>query len=84
MKKNDLTMVVDLDERGVFKAHVENHKGKTVYELSTEDEDGCPRKDGLWLVEDGYMKHCRDSDGLHDYLLEMGIAKPGSVMRMEG
>lgn len=82
--KQCLTMVVDLDERGSFRAHVENINGNTVFSFSNEGEDGWPDEDGLWLVNDGYMKHCRDSDGLHDYLLEMGIAKPGSVMRMEG
>lgn len=84
MNKHDLTMVIDLDERGSFRAHVEDPKGKTVFDLSNEGEDGWPDEDGLWLVEDGYMKHCRDSDGLHDYLLTVGIVKPGSTMRMEG
>lgn len=80
MNKQELTMVVDLDERGVFKAHVDDQNGNTVFELSTEDdEEGV-----LWLVEAGYMKHCRDSDGLHEYLLEMGIAKPGSSLQVEG
>lgn len=47
MSKQALTMVVDLDERGVFKAHVDDDKGRTVFELSTEDdEEGV-----LWLVQ---------------------------------
>lgn len=83
-KPQQLVMVVDLDERGSFKAHVDDQKGKTVFSFSNEDATGCPDEDGLWLVNDGYMKHRRDSDGLHDYLLTAGIAKPGSVMRMEG
>lgn len=84
MNKHDLTMVIDLDERGSFRAHVEDQKGETVFELSNEGEDGWPDEGGLWLVEAGYMKHCRHSDGLHDYLIEMRIAKPGSAMRLEG
>lgn len=83
-KPLELVMVVDLDERGSFRAHVDDQKGKTVFTFSNEGEDGWPEEDGLWLVNDGYMRHPRDSDGLHDYLLTVGIAKPGSTMRMEG
>lgn len=83
-KPQQLVMVVDLDERGSFKAHVDDSKGREVFSFSNEDETGWPEEDGLWLVDAGYMKHCRDSDGLHDYLLTVGIAKPGSTMRMEG
>lgn len=84
IKPQDLTMVVDLSERGSFRAHVEDQNGKTMFEFSNEDENGWPDEEGLWLVNDGFMKHCRDSDGLHEYLLSVGIAKPGSTMRMEG
>lgn len=83
-KPLELVMVVDLDERGSFRAHVDDQKGKTVFSFSNEGEDGWPDEDGLWLVNDGYMRHCRDSAGLHDYLLTVGIANPGSTMRMEG
>lgn len=84
MRQQELMMVVDLDERGSFNAHVDDQNGKTVYELSNEGENGWTDEDGLWLITAGYMKHCRDSDGLHRYLIQAGIAKPGSTMRMEG
>jgi hypothetical protein len=61
--------VVDLDERGVYKCHVENSNGKTIWQASTEDEE-----DGeFWPVRDGFMKNGRDMSGLTKYLSEMGI-----------
>ncbi len=85
MKTQQLAMVVDLNERGSFQAHVEDEKGKTVFSFSNEDEEtGWPSEDGLWLVTDGFMDHCLDVDGLHQYMLETGFAKPGSCIRMEG
>lgn len=68
------TLVVDLDERGYFKAHVDNAKGKSVFDFSNEDETGWPSEDGIPLVADGYMKHGRDVIGLLDYLKVFGIA----------
>ncbi|MDK9702481.1 MAG: hypothetical protein OEL20_05025 [Sulfuritalea sp.] len=84
-RRQDLLMVVDLDERGSFCAHVENTNGKTVFQFSNEDEEtGWPSEEGLWLVEDGFMKHARDIDGLHDYLKSIGIAQPSSTLRIGG
>ena len=34
--QQELSLVIDLDERGVFKAHVENQNGRTVFEFSNE------------------------------------------------
>lgn len=83
--RQELTLIVDLDERGWFKAHVENQNGKTIYRFSNEDEEtGWPSEDGLWIVEDGFMRHGRDSHGLLKYLQQMGIAKPTATMRVEG
>jgi hypothetical protein len=80
-----LTLVVDLDERGWFKAHVEDQNDRTIFEFSNEDEEtGWPSEDGLWLVEDGFMRHGRDADGLLDYLQSVGIAKPNATLRVEG
>jgi hypothetical protein len=81
---SNLMFIVDLDERGWFKAHVENQNGKTIFEFSNEDETGWPSNDGLWLVEAGFMRHGRDVVGLLDYLKSIGIAKPTATMRMEG
>lgn len=82
-KAQELIVVIDLDERGSFRGHVENQNGTTVFEFSNEDENGWPSEDGFWLVEDGFMKHGRDIDGLHEYLKQMGIAKPTSTIRLE-
>ena len=79
-----LTLVVDLDERGRFRAHVENDKGKSIFDFSNEDEEGAPSEDGLWLVEFGYMRHARDAHGLLEYLQEMGLAGSNASMSVEG
>lgn len=79
-----LTLVVDLDERGSFRAHVENANGECLFDFSNEDESGWPSEDGLWLVVDGYMRHNRDADGLLEYLQSMGIAEPGATMSVQG
>jgi len=81
--RQELVLVVDFDERGCFKAHVDNQNGRTVFEFSDE-ETGWPSEEGLWLVEDGFMKHGRDAVGLLDYLMSMGMANPRATMRVEG
>ena len=79
--RQELSYVIDLDERGWFKGHVEDQIGKTVFEFSNEDEEtGWPSEDGLWLIEDGFMRHGHDVAGLHEYLKLIGIAKPNSTM----
>ena len=83
--RQEVVSVIDLDERGSFKGHVDNQNGKTVFKFSNEDEDTeWPGADGLWLVEDGFMKHGRDTNGLLEYLKTMGVAKPNATMRLEG
>lgn len=80
-----LALVVDLDERGLFKAHVEDENGTPVFEYSNEDEEtGCPSEEGLSLVNDGYMKHGRDVAGLLDYLQSVGIAKRNASLSCVG
>jgi hypothetical protein len=67
---------IDLEERGVFKAHVEDDEGDTVYEINSEDdEDGQ-----VWLVEAGYMRNLADINGLHNYLVDMDFMPPGSSL----
>lgn len=77
--RQELTYVIDLDERGIFRAHVENSSGTTVFEFDNEDEE---RTGALWLVEDGFMRHSHDTDGLHSYLIDMGIAQPLSTLTL--
>lgn len=80
-----LVMVVDLDERGSFKAHVDDASGQAIFAFSNEDEvTGWPSEDGLWLVEDGYMRHARDGKGLLDYLQTVGLAHARSTLTVEG
>jgi len=71
-----LSFVIDLNERGVFKARVENQNGTTVCQINTEDDEEGQN----WLVDAGYMRHNRDMAGLLDYLQEMGIAKSNSTL----
>lgn len=81
-RKQDLTLVIDLDERDWFKGHVEDAKGKDVFEFSNEGENGWPSEDGFWLVEGGFMKHGTDTDGLLEYLVSVGVVAPGSTMEV--
>lgn len=73
-----LTLVVDLDERGSFRAHVENAKGDLIFDFTNEDDGG------LWLVEFGYMDHARDTDGLLSYLQAMDIVDSDATMTLQG
>jgi len=59
--------VVDLDERGEFRAHVEAEDGTTVYELQS-DPDG-----ELHEIEDGVMEDKDDLDGLEEHLQNLKI-----------
>ena len=81
-RAQELTLVIDLDERGSFVGHVENQKGKTVFAFSNEDENGWPDEDGFWLIEDGFMRHGTDTDGLLEYLVSVGVVAPGSTMEV--
>lgn len=78
--RQQLTYSVDLDERGVFKARVVNDYGRVLFKINSEDDENGQ----VWLVADGVMRHLRDVDGLHDYLIRMGIAKPLGTLRIEG
>jgi hypothetical protein len=79
-----LELVIDLDERGIFKGHVENHLEEPIFEFSNEDSHGNPDEEGLWLIRDGYMKHARDAEGLLTYLQDMGIATEKNTLTVSG
>jgi len=90
-KAGAFTLVVDADERGEFRAHVENPKGFEVFEYSnrevSEDDDTgetFERFGEIWLVEAGYMRHGRDTAGLHDYLVQIGVMAPSATLRLQG
>ncbi len=78
-KNQKLTLVVDLDERGSFSAHVENVSGKCIFAFSNEMETGWPEE--LWLVTDGFMEHGRDTSGLLEYLQSVGIATTNATLK---
>jgi hypothetical protein len=59
---------VNLDERGEFNADVRTEDGKTIYEVKSDELDGH-----IWQMEDGYMKHSNDLNGLTSYLKELKI-----------
>lgn len=67
----DLTryvLAVDLNERGVFMAHVENKILDSFDVFSYESGE-----EGIDLVNDGYMKHATDERGLELFLKDMKI-----------
>lgn len=82
--RQDLVMVVDLDERGWFKAHVENSNGRIVFQCSNEGPGGWPDPEGFWMVENGFLRHGRDVDGMLNYLQHLGIAGDHATLRLEG
>ena len=73
-------MIVDLDERGEFSAHVENDRGETVFEIS-DDPTGADSLE--WMIDAGYMSHKTDTGGLLEYMIEMGIVPENSSLRLE-
>ncbi|MBU3720550.1 MAG: hypothetical protein FGM22_07290 [Burkholderiaceae bacterium] len=64
---------IDIDERGEFSAHVDNPHGKTVFEIPNAEamED---------LIQDGFMRHTSDIDGLAEYLQDMGVMAKGDTL----
>jgi len=64
--------IIDLNERGIFKAHVEHSEtGDVIFDITNEDEDG--NTEPLWIVEDGFMKNAQDMSGLETYLNDIGL-----------
>lgn len=58
---------INLDERGEFFADVRDQNDVTIFEVRSE-EDGS-----IGLIEDGYMAHKKDLEGLCAYLAEVGL-----------
>lgn len=64
---------VNLDERGMFRADVRDPSGESVYEIECEGDD--------WSIfEHGWMENKADLDGLHGYLVYLGIATEGAEL----
>lgn len=63
----EYTYIVDMDERGEYRAHVEDPAGNSVYEIKS-DPEGI-----VHPIEDGYMKNGRDMKGLTKYLKQLEI-----------
>jgi hypothetical protein len=78
------TATVDLDERGIFRCHVSDPAGKTVWSAGSDDEDDDGNETGFWPVEDGFMKHNRDLDGLEKYLKQMKIMPEDATLEKDG
>lgn len=72
---------INLNERGSFYADVRNTSGESVYEvrMGNELEEDCTD-----LVEDGFMRHNKDVDGLANHLKALGVMPPGSFLLHAG
>jgi hypothetical protein len=58
---------VNLDERGDFHADIRDPSGETIFELRAE-QDGT-----ISLIEDGFMRHKTDLEGMRDHLVDLGL-----------
>lgn len=70
---NTYDYVIDLDERGDFRAHVEDNEGDTVFEIEGIDDLES-------LIDDGFMKHKDDTDGLLKHLQEIGVLDQYAIL----
>lgn len=78
---------IDLDERGEFRVHVENSRGRSVWQVAYpsyscvncgESQDTCTCENPDYtqdstIFEDGYMRNKNDKTGLENYLKSLGI-----------
>lgn len=64
MRDEHYVYIIDIDERGEFRAHVEH---------VAQDGAGMIEIDVAELIESGYMKHKTDIDGLYEHLVDAGI-----------
>lgn len=68
---------VNKDERGEFYADVRDEKDNTIYEIKSEpageDEEGNYGEGLIPQVEDGFMRHATDIQGLEKYLISLEI-----------
>ena len=74
--------VIDLDERGYFSAHVTDAKTeqKIIFQFNNYDSENGE----LWLVEDGFIKHTEDVNGLFHYLVDMDILDSDDKLMFRG
>lgn len=75
MLSNDLPYVIDQDERGIFRAHVEDYDGNVLYETPDDDPHS--------LFEDGWMKNKNDIKGLEKYLKSQNIIEENQRLIIE-
>lgn len=61
--------IIDLDERGEFRASVRDLRDEIVFEI-----------EGFEIFEDGFMRHRDDIDGLHQHLITLGILPKDSEL----
>ena len=66
-EKTILHYFINLDERGEFFADVRDSEDNTIYEIKTNEEGT------INLIDDGFMKHTKDINGLEKYLKQIGI-----------
>ena len=79
MKPRCYGWVIDLDERGIFRAHLENESGRTLFSLDNESSpDGA-----VDLVTDGFLRHGRDTEGLREYLVGIECL-PATAVVLDG
>jgi hypothetical protein len=62
--------IIDLNERGSFRAHVEDKEGNDVFTILAGNELG---EDETSIFDEGYMKNINDVGGLEDYLKQLNI-----------
>jgi hypothetical protein len=72
------TFHVNLDERGMFYADVRNQNGRTLFEIKIDES--LPDDEQSNPIEDGWMKHGRDLDGLRAYLIHLGVVTEKAVL----
>lgn len=65
------TYHINLNERGSFYADVRNEDEKTVMEIKGGNELA---EDESSLVEDGFMRHFQDVEGLAEYMRSLGYS----------
>jgi hypothetical protein len=70
--------IIDLNERGQYKAHIVDQDGHSIYQYDNDDEEGNPTS--LWLVEDGFMQNSEDLPGLLKYLIELKILPENATL----
>ncbi|HEU0198308.1 MAG TPA: hypothetical protein VFQ88_14000 [Nevskiaceae bacterium] len=73
--------VVDLDERGSYRAHVEDPSGNSVLPILAGNE---LQPGETSIFEDGFMQNGKDMNGLADYLVSLDVIHPGDTVRYVG